>query len=121
MFNTSVIKRRAGVRFNWELDFGAVRDGRVIVRQNLGLFGGLVVVLVKDVLDVVVYREATGALGVFTLEVYAVIICAHPVFGDFVLFLKDVTEVEGVTLSNLLYAKVVNNERKEYCAPLFAP
>jgi hypothetical protein len=79
-----------------------------------------VVVLDKEGVDVVIHREATGALCVVPGQVDAGIEVAKPVFGEVVVF-YDVTKVMGMLNANIFDAKVVYNEGEHDGSPFVMP
>ena len=63
----------------------------------------------KEVLDVILDGQATGAVGVVPGEIDAGKLGSGPVLGDFIIFKEDVPKVIGVEFVDIFYAKVVNN------------
>ena len=64
---------------------------------------------------------AASAFGVVLVEVHSVELGAFPVLGDGVMLLKDVAEVQGVALTDVFDAKIVDDEGEEGGAPLVEP
>ena len=63
----------------------------------------------KEVFDVIIDGQATGAFGVFPGEIDAGESGAGPVLGDFIMLEEDVAKVIGVAFVDIFYAKVVND------------
>ena len=63
-------------------------------------------------MGVVFNGEVTGAFGPVPLKSHTGVLCALPVYVDFIVFFKEIAEMEVVALSNIFYAKIVNNERE---------
>ena len=77
--------------------------------------------LKKEVFDVILDGQTTGAFRVVPGEIDAGKAGAGPVLGDFVMLEEGVTKVVGMAFVDVFYAKVVNNETEEDYAPLVAP
>ena len=65
--------------------------------------------LEKEVFDVVIDGQSTGAFGVVPGNIDAGKTGAGPVLGDFVMFEEGVAKVVGVAFVNVFYARVVND------------
>ena len=65
--------------------------------------------LEKEVFDVILDGQATGAFGVVPGEIDAGEAGAGPVLGDFVMLEEGVSKVVGVAFVDVFYAKVVND------------
>ena len=76
------------------------------------------VVMSEDFGDVALHGYAESEFGAVPVEVHAGKLGAFPVLGDGVILLEDVAEVQGVALTNVLDAKIVENEGEEDGAPL---
>ena len=108
-FDACSVKGGAGVRRVCELLFGAVDDecvakGRVLIFRWNG-----VAPLEKEVFDVILDGQATGAFGVVPGEINAGEAGAGPVLGDFVMLEEGVAKVVGVAFVDVFYAEVVND------------
>ena len=64
--------------------------------------------LEKEVFDVILYGQLTGASGVVPGEIDAGKAGAGPVLGDFLMFEEGVAKVVGVAFVDVFYSKVVN-------------
>ena len=62
----------------------------------------------KEVFDVILNGQATGAFGVVPGEINAGESGAGPVLGDFIMLEEDAAKVISVAFFDVLYAKVVN-------------
>ena len=65
--------------------------------------------LEKEVFDVIIDGQATGAFEVVPVEIDAGESGAGPVLGDFIMLEEDVAKVIGVEFFDLFYAEVVND------------
>ena len=63
----------------------------------------------KEVLDVVLDGETSGAFGVISFEVDAGETGTGPVLGGIVVLKEDVAKVVGVAFSDVFDAEVVND------------
>ena len=63
----------------------------------------------KEVFNVILDGQATGAVGVVPGDIDAGESVAGTVLGDFIMLEEDVAKVIGVAFVNVLYAKVVND------------
>ena len=73
------------------MDLGALCDFGVFKGRELRILGGSVLVLVKEVGDIVVHCEEKGLFGVIPVDIDSGESGAGPVFYDVVVFLEDVT------------------------------
>ena len=64
---------------------------------------------------------AESEFGVVPVEVHACKIGAFPVLGHGVILLKDVAEVQGVALTDIFNAEIVDDDGEEDGAPLVEP
>ena len=108
-FDTSVVKWGAGVRRVDELLFDAINDGCVVKGRVLRSRWDGVAPFEKEVFDVILDGQATGAFGVVPGEINAGESGAGPVLGDFIMLEEDVAKVIGVVFVDIFYAKVVND------------
>ena len=108
-FNTSGVEWGAGVRRVGELLFGAVDDGHMAEGSVLKFRWYGVAPLEKEVFDVILDGQATGAFGLVPGDIDAGESGAGPVLGDFIMLEEDVAKVIGVAFFDVFYAKVVNN------------
>ena len=116
-----IVKRRAGIRLHGVPSLGAIQYGGIIVRRELGLGGKRVVVMSEDLGDVALHGYTASAFGVVPVKVHACELGSLPVLGDGVMLLKDVAEVQGVALTNVFDAEIVNYEGEEDGEPLVEP
>ena len=65
--------------------------------------------LEKEVFNVILDGQATGAFGVVPGKIDAGEAGAGPVLGDFVILEEGFAKVVGVAFVNVFYAEVVNN------------
>ena len=65
--------------------------------------------LEKEVFNVILDGQATGAFGLVSGEIDAREAGAGPVLGDFVMLEEGVAKVVGVAFVDVFYAKVVND------------
>ena len=63
----------------------------------------------KEVFDVIIDGQATGAFVVVPGEINAGKSGAGPVLGDFIMLKEDVAKVIGVAFVDVFYAEVVND------------
>ena len=75
----------------------------------------------EDFLNVAGHGHATHAFGVVPVKFCAGKFGALPVLSDFVVPLKDVTEVKGVDFSYVFNDKVIINEGEYKSLPLVNP
>ena len=108
-FDTSGIKWGAGVRRVGELLFGAIYDGCVAKGRVLRFRWDGVAPFKKDLLNVILDGQATGAFGVFAGEIDAGKSGAGPVLGGFIMLEEDVTKVIGVSFVDIFKAEVIND------------
>ena len=109
LFDTGSVEWGAGVRRVSELLFGDVDDGCVAKRRVLRFRWDGVAPFEKEVFDVILDEQATGAFVVVPGEIDAGESRAGPVLGDFIMLEEDVAKVIGVAFVDVFYAKVVNN------------
>ena len=108
-FDTGVVEWGAGVRRVGEFLFGAINDGCVAKWRVLRFRWDGVAPFKKEVLDVILDGQATGAVGVVPGEIDAGKSGTRPVLGDFIMLEEDVAKVIGVEFVGVFYAKVVND------------
>ena len=89
-FDTGSVKWGAGISRVSELLFGAVYDGCVAKGRVLRFRWDGVAPLEKEVFDVIIDGQATGAFGVVPGKIDAGEAGAGPVLGDFVMFEEGV-------------------------------
>ena len=65
--------------------------------------------LEKEVFDIILDGQATGAFGVVPGEIDPGKTGAGPVLGDFVMLEEGVAKVVGVAFVDIFYAEVVSN------------
>ena len=99
----------AGVRRVGELLFGAVDDGCVAKGRVLSFRWDGGAPLKKEVFNVILDGQATGAFGIFPGEIDAGKAGAGLVLGDFVMIEEGVAQVVGVAFVDIFYAEVVKN------------
>ena len=75
----------------------------------------------KEVFDVILDGQATGAFGLVPVEINAGKAGADQVLGDFLTLEEGVAKVVGVAFVDVFYAEVVNNNTEEDWAPLVVP
>ena len=63
----------------------------------------------EEVFNLILDRQATGAVSVFPGEFDAGKSEAGPVLGDFIMLEEDVAKVIGVAFVNVFYAKVFDD------------
>ena len=102
-----VVQEWAVWGFGGVLDFGAVVDWSVLVGRVLSFLGVGMVELGAQLSDVVVHRQAAGALGVVPGEVDARVEVALFVDGDVVVFAEGVEEMIGVAFAHLLDPEII--------------
>ena len=97
----------------------------MFVKGVLRISGVGVVVFHSKVCNIVIHGEADCALGmngvVVSLHIHAGVKVSLIVFSEFIVFGKSLFEVHGVLLSNVINAKVVNEQAKNYWAPSVSP
>ena len=71
--------------------------------------------------DVVLHGYAASSFVVVPVEIHACKLGDFPVLGDGVMLLKDVAEVQGLALTNVFDAEIVNDDGEEDGAPLVEP
>ena len=120
-FDTGVVDWGAGVRRVGELLFGAINDGCVTKRRVLRFRWDGVAPFKKEVFNVIIDGQATGAFGVVPGEINAGELGAGPVLGDFIMIEEDVAKVIGVAFFGVFYAEFVDDKAEEDWAPLVAP
>ena len=108
-FDTGVVKWGAVVRRVGELLFGAINDGCVAKGRVLRFRWDGVAPFKKEVFDVILDGQATGAFGVVPGEIDAGKLGAEPVLGDLRMLEEDVAKVIGVEFVDVFYAEVVND------------
>ena len=108
-FDTGGVKWGAGVRRVGEFLFGAIYDGCVAKGRVLRFRWDGVAPFEKEVFNVILNRQATGAFGLVPGKIDADESKAGPVLGDFIMIEKDVTKVIGGAFVDVFYAKVVND------------
>ena len=116
-----IVKRKAGIRLRGVLSLGTIRYGGMLVWRELGISGKRLVVMSKDLGDVALHGYAASAFVVVPVEVHACKIGAFPVLGHGVILLKDVAEVQGVALTDIFNAEIVDDDGEEDGAPLVEP
>ena len=79
------------------------------------------VVTSKGICGVSFHGYTASAFGVVPVEVHARELGAFPVLGDGLMLLEDVAEVQGVFLTNVFDAKIVDDGGEEDGAPLVEP
>ena len=99
----------AGVRRVGELLFGAVDDGCMAKGRVLRFRWDCVAPLEKEVFDLILDGQATGAFGVVPGKIDAGKVGAGPVLDDFVMLEEGVAKVVGMAFVDVFYAKVVND------------
>ena len=103
------------------MNFGSIDYWCVFVWGGLRLCGVVVVVFHSKVCNIVIYGEADRALGVngvvVPLQINARVKVSLPVFSEFIVFGERLFEVYGVSLANIIKAKVVNKQAKHYWVP----
>ena len=108
-FDAGVVKFGAGVRRVGKFLFGAIYDGCVAKGRVLRFRWDGVAPFKEEVFNLILDRQATGAVCVVPGEVDAVKSGAGPVLGDFIIIKEDVPKVIGVAFFGVFYAKVVYN------------
>ena len=108
-FDDCSIEGGAGVRRVGELLFGAVDDGCVAKGRVLRFLWDGVAPLEKEVFNVILDGQATGAFEVVPGEINAGEAGAGPVLGDFVMLEEGVAKVVGMAFVDIFYSEVVNN------------
>ena len=108
-FDTCGVEWGAGVRRVGEFLFGAIDDGCVAKGIVLRFRWDGVAPFKKEVFDVILDVQATGAFGVVPGEINAGESGAGPVLGDFIMLKEDVAKVIGVAFVDVFYAEVVND------------
>ena len=98
-----------GVKRVGELLFGAVDDGCVAKGRVLRFQWDGVAPLEKEVFDVILDGQATGAFGVVPGKIDAGEAGAGPVPGNFVMLEEGVAKMVGVAFVDVFYAEVVND------------
>ena len=58
---------------------------------------------------------------VVSIEIYAKVFFACPIFRDGIEILKHLHEVFGVLFSEIFHSKIINAEGKKYSTPLVRP
>ena len=71
------------------------------------------VLTVQDALDVSIHVEATRVLDVIPFKIYARKFGSFPILGNGVMWLKDISQVVDMDITNVLYAKVIDNEYED--------
>ena len=89
--------------------FGAVDDGCVAKGRVLRFQWNGVAPFEREVFDVIIDGQETGAFVVVPGEIDAGESGAGPVLGDFIMLEEDVAKVIGVAFVDVFYAEVVNN------------
>ena len=107
-FDTGGIEWGAGVRRVGEFLFGAIDDGCAAKGRVLRFPWYGVAPFKKEVFDVILDGQATGAFGVAPGEIDAGESGAGPVLGDFIMLEEDFVKVISVAFVDVFYAKVVN-------------
>ena len=95
-FDICSLEWGAGVRRVSELLFGAIDDGSVAKGTVLRFRWDGVAPFKKEVCDVILDGQATGACEVVPGEIDAGKLGAGPVLGDFIMLEEDVAKVIGV-------------------------
>ena len=108
-FDTGGFEWGAGVRRVGEFLFGAVDDGCMAKGRVLRFRWYGVAPFEKEVFDVILDGQATGAFGVVPGEINVGESGAIPVLGDFIMLEEDVAKVVGVAFVDVFYAEVVND------------
>jgi len=103
------------------LNLGAILNGGVLVRRQLGLGWSSVVVLDEHISDVAFNGETACAFGVIPCKVDADVFLACPVFCDGIVMLENSLEVLGVVFANIFNTKVIDNEEECDGASLVSP
>ena len=73
------------------------------------VFGFGKIVILKEIFDVILDEQATGAFGLVPDEIDAGESGAGPVLGDLIMLEEDVAKVIGVAFVDVFYAEVVND------------
>ena len=106
--DTGFIERWVGVGFGGEFLFGAVSDGSMTMGRELWFPWDRVTPFEENIIDVVLYGEASSALGVVPLKIDAGIVRACPILCGFIVFDEDVAKVVGVAFANVFDSKIVH-------------
>ena len=86
------------------VDCGCVAKGRVLRFRWDGVSP-----FKKEVFNVILDGQVTGAFGVVPGDINAGKSGAGPVLGNFIMLEEDVTKVIGVAFVNVFYAEAVND------------
>ena len=91
----------------------------------LWFYGVGVVVFQSKVYNVVIHGEADRALGangvVVLLQINSGVKVALPVLSEFIVFGNSLLEVYGVSFTNVINSRVVNEHAKHDWAPSVSP
>ena len=103
---------RSGVVFWGELLFHAIYHLMVFVRWELRFLGAGISIFEKDYCNVSIHGDAAGPIGVTGIiipsEVDSCKFYVFPVYGDLVVLLESLEEMEGVLFPHIFNAKIVN-------------
>ena len=115
-FDTGVVEFGAGARRVGKLLFGAINYGCVAKGRVLRFRWDGVTPFKEKILNLILDRQATGAVYVVPGEVDAGELGAGLVLGDFIMFEEDVAKVISVAFVDVFNAEVVDNyPEKLFC------